>query len=257
MKKIIASIVSIVSLMVAGTLVYADSGATVSAEVPVLTSFTSRGRVFQDNAVYQPNITVSKQVGSTTLFVNDWENVNTDRSHGNIFNETDLTLGGITPLNKAVTVNYGLINYIYSDMLINAPVVVEDTREVYLGVTTTYLGINPSVTTYYDIEQANGGYIMLGINRAFSCSKSGSMIADTSIGMADGNYNNFYFGVDKTQLNDWSSGLTYSYAISSKATMSTGIRYSYLLNDAIREGAESSYDGGNMMIGKVSLIYNF
>jgi hypothetical protein len=254
MKKIIASIVS---LMVAGTLAYADSGVTVSAEAPVLTSFTSRGRVFQDNVVYQPNVTVNKQVGSTILFINDWENINSDRSHGNIFNETDLTLGGITPFNKDVTVNYGLINYIYSDMLITAPVVVEDTREVYLGVTTTYLGINPSVTTYYDIEQANGGYIVFGINHCFSCSKNSSMVADTSVGMADGNYNAFYFGVDKAQLNDWSSGLTYNYAISSKATMSTGIRYSYILNDAIREGAESSYDDGNMIIGKVSFIYNF
>lgn len=257
MKNAKKIMVSIVGIMAAGTLAYADSGITVSAEVPVVSSFTLRGRVFQDNVVYQPNVTVNKQVGNTTLFVNDWENVNFDRSHGNIFNETDLTFGGITPINKDISVNYGLINYIYSDMLITAPVVIEDTREVYLGVTTTYLGINPNATVYYDVEQANGGYIVFGINHLFGISKNGSMVADTSIGMADGNYNAFYFGVDKAQLNDWSSGLTYSYSINKKATISTGLRYSYIIDDEIREGAESSYDGGNIMIGKVSFTYNF
>ena len=250
-------IVGMVGFLAMGMIGLADSGLGVSAEVPVVSSFTSRGRTFQDNVVYQPNITVTKQVGETTLLINGWENLNSDRKHGNIFDETDLTLGGITPVNKDISVNYGLINYIYSDMLIYAPVVVEDTREVYFGVTTTYLGINPNATVYYDVEQANGGYLVLDVNHCFVCGDKSSLIADISIGMADSSYNAFYFGVDKAKLNDWSTGLTYGYSVNKKATISTGIRYSYIIDNEIRDGAESSYDSVNIVIGKISFSYNF
>ena len=257
MKKMI---IGMIGLFASGLIVNADilTNTTISSQVDVVSSFVSRGRVFQDNCVLQPNITVNKQIGNTSIFVNDWENINSDRKHGNIFNETDLTIGGSTIGNgNGLTYTYGLINYIYSDMLIKAPVVVEDTRELYLGIATTYFGINPYATVYYDCEQVNGGYVVFGINHCFCLDKKSSLIVDTSIGFGSETYNEFYFGIKENNANDWSSGLMYNYSITSKAILSAGVRYSYIIDDEFRNNAEESYDGGNILIEKVSFIYNF
>jgi hypothetical protein len=225
---------------------------TAILDLPVFTEFNSRGRRFQDETVFQPNVTVNKLVGNGTAFVNTWGNMAPDTYSDKgeqTFNEVDITVGYQNTYKK-IAYGVGLIEYVYSGQDIPS------THEAY--ATTTFLyPLSPMVAIYYDFKEANGFYGIASVSHTANINERWSVTADTGVGYADADYNNLYFGVDKDALNDWNSGVTLSVKTTKNVTLSTSARYVDMLDGDIENGAIATYGSEDSIIAKIALTANF
>ena len=225
----------------------ADSTATLgSLEIPMFSSFVSRGRVFQNETVLEPNVTVIKPTSVGSFSINTWGNMGAENT---TFNEVDLTLG-YTDTKGKLTYGAGLIEYIYSGQNI------ANTREGYISATYSVL-FNPSLALYYDFKEAKGFYGVASIGHTIQLLDKISATVDTGLGFGNENYNEFYFAVADDAINDWSSGLTLNVSPISQVGLVASIRYVDLLDSKIKSGAKAIYGSGDEVVGKVGLTYGF
>lgn len=232
------------------------SGVTIASTATLETSmhsaYVSRGRTFDDESVIQPSLTVFGDVANGTLLANAWANAMPDnKSNDDTFNEIDLTLEyGRSFANNNFTI--GVIEYAFPNPEI------PDTHEVYFGINRNIpLNLNVFSTIYYDCKDVKGYYVMAGIKHNLALSKQITLTTDTAVGYADSNYNEYYFTIDKAALNDWSSGVTITYAPTASYSIITGIRYVTLIDDEIRDGSSEYFFGRDMIIGRVGMILTF
>ena len=138
-----------------------------------------------------------------------------------------------------MTLSFNIITGGYIEYIFNGQTI-PNTREVFATVSLAQpkaFLLNPTFSTYYDFGNADGFYLVAGLNHSFVLNQRASVVIDSALGYGTANYNKWYFGVDNNRLNDWSSGLTWNYAISSKFTFSCGVRYGIMVNEEIRQGA--------------------
>jgi hypothetical protein len=119
MKKMIGMMIG---LLISGVTIQAS---TATLETSGYSSYVSRGRTIDDEAVIQPSLTVLGDFANGTLLGNAWANAMPDnKGKDDTFNEIDLTLEyGRTIANNNFAI--GIIEYAFSDPELN------DTHEVY------------------------------------------------------------------------------------------------------------------------------
>ena len=96
------------------------------------------------------------------------------------------------------------VGFIYYDF----PRPQTETTEIYGGLSfdTT---LSPSVTCYYDTDNADGAYVSIGVEHAFEnivdIGTGHPLTLDlaASLGWGSTNYNAIYWGVRKNELNDF------------------------------------------------------
>jgi len=222
-------------------------------EAPIVSSFFNRGRLLDDNVVTQPTVTMLKDFEFGTILFNVWQNIDIkNKLCDESLNETDLTLG-YTKTVDIMTYNIGIIDYIYTCQP------VPNTYEIYMTISAAIpksFTLNPTLSIYYDFDEADGVYAMVGMSHSFILN-SLTITPDVSIGAATSGYNNYYFGVDKTKVNDLSTGLTIAYLYSKEIVISGAVRYGTMLDKEIKDGANSVFGGYEQLTGKISVIYNF
>lgn len=223
-----------------------------TVDLPVLSAFNSRGRTFQDETVFEPNVTVTKNLESGSVFLNTWGNMapNKYADKGEAtFNEIDLTVGYQNAYKK---LNYGvgLIEYVYSGTDI------PNTHEAYATV-SGFLPLNPTASVYYDFKEAKGFYVVGSVNHPFKITDRWTLTADTGLGYGTADYNELYFGVKEDKLNDWNSGLTLAVAMAKNVTLSTAVRYVDLIDKDIENGAEATYGEGDSIVTKIAATITF
>lgn len=228
-----------------------------SLETPLLSSFYSRGRLFDNREVFEPSVTINKDTLGGTLSFNYFGNLGlrepTSPGNSERYTETDLT-GSYSETINLATFTVGYIEYIYNGQT------VPNSREVFASVALDMqksIFVNPTASIFYDFKDANGFYGVAGLNHTFTINKKLSLVADTSLGAASANYNEFYFGVDKTRLNDWSSGLALNYALTDKVTLIAGARYGIMVDEDVRQGAFDVFGAGEKWTAKLSALYSF
>ena len=123
------------------------------------TAFASRyvwrGQTLSQGFVAQP--TVGMTLGGFSA--NLWSNVDLDNDEedddGIVMNETDLTLNYTMPVGP-VSLTGGFIHYDFDGA---------DTQEIYLTAALATL-LNPTLSLYYDIDEGEGGFAVLGVSQA-------------------------------------------------------------------------------------------
>lgn len=149
----------------------AAAPAMAQAELGITGSFYSayiwRGLSLVNKPVFQPDINLSFPLGSASLTVGGWSNVELGAYDG----EDDLSQGGGRSLNLSefdpyaevgfsagkAELTVGGVGYIYPN---DAPGVTTDanTWEVY-GKVNLGVPLNPGLAAYYDIDQVKGLYL--------------------------------------------------------------------------------------------------
>lgn len=126
-----------------------------SASMGVYSNYVWRGQTLSDKMVAQPTVGMSyKGFG-----VNLWSNYDID---GEQLNETDFTLNYAGSAGK-----FGYdVGYIYYGLD-----GIEDTQELYLGVSYDVL-LSPSATLYYDVDEGDGGFLVLAIGHSIPVSET-------------------------------------------------------------------------------------
>jgi hypothetical protein len=112
-------------------------------------------------------------------------------------------------------------------------------------------------------DQANGSYVQLSVGHTIEKLKEWGkdchcgLQVGASLGLGTTNYNQYYFGVDQTALNDLTltAGLPLTFG---KLTIKPMLGYSTFVSKPIRSG-NASFNGtkNDNFWGGVSLAYNF
>ena len=259
-----ASRIMLAIVCVAGLLPTTLKAAEASLDLPVNSAYVWRGQVYNDEPVFEPSLTVSTKYG---LSFNTWANFNLTDSLGKDsekeFNEVDLTVSYDVPV-EVLDLTVGAVEYTYPHQTIQnddgSVRATPGTREVFVTVGKEDLPLSPSASVYYDFDEVNGFYGLVSVSQGFEVTKELSVDATLSLGAANTDYNETYFGVDDNALNDGNVKVGASYTFSESISLGGYVMYTYLLDSSIRDAAKDNdayFNKGDILSGGVSLGYNF
>lgn len=126
------------------------------ASAALASRYVWRGQTLSEGLVVQPTVGITLGGFAANL----WSNVDLDNGEedddGIVMNETDLTLSYSMPIGP-VNTTLGFIHYDFDG---------GDTQELYLTAALATL-LNPTLSLYYDIDEGDGGFAVLGVSHAF------------------------------------------------------------------------------------------
>ena len=223
----------------------------VGATADFFSKYVWRGQNVVDNWVMQPGASVGYQGLTGSI----WGNMDLTGAvvGGGQFNEVDFTLDYSNKVPGLDVLGYsvGVIHYDF----VNTPF--PATSEAYLGLTAA-VPASPGVRWFYDFQQFHGNYIQFSVGHTLEKFHEWQkdcycgLQVGASLGLADSRYNEGYFGVDRTALNDLTltAGIPFTFG---KLTIRPSIAYSMMLDRDIRAATAKS----DNFWGGVGLAYNF
>lgn len=215
MKKVWI-LIAVVSMMfcVAQPVVAAD----VTAAVDFNSAYVWRGMTFNDGMVAQPSI----DVAAGGFGFNVWGNIDIDDYDDTLdsgeFSEVDLTASYGFTLGM-VDVGVGYIEYLFPTTEVGG---LEGSREIYLSLGTGLpAGFSVALDVYYDIDEMEEYYSVLGVSYAYDINEQLSLEAGASIAYAGDKY----CGDDSAGFYDFNLSLSIGYAITETLGVSASINY--------------------------------
>ena len=231
----------------------AEDGLSVGTSADFLSKYVWRGQDLVDDWVLQPGASIGYK-GITASF---WSNLDLTDENGNQgeFSEIDLTLdySGQVPGIDLVSYSLGVINY---DFPASGA---DDTWELYWGFGLD-VPASPSVTVYHDVDEVDGTYVSFGIGHSFENlfeidSDIGvGLDLSASIGWGSASYNKFYWGPDKSELNDLVLSAALPFEVAG-FTITPKVNYITLVGEDIRE--PNTYGQNDMWVAGVGLSKEF
>ena len=249
-KKILMSAFAV--LMCSAIAVFGSDKADLEVTADYNGKYIWRGQNLNDDPVFQPGFSIS--YGNLTTGI--WGNMDLANINGNSgdFSEVDYSLDYSATLPGIEGVGYcvGVLYYDFPGTL------TKDTTEVYLGFNFA-VPLNPSITVYHDIDEAEGSYVSLAVSKSIEriCELSNELPVGldigASLGWASGSYNKYYWGVDQSKLNDLAFSVSFPMEIAGW-TMAPSLNYVTLLSDDIRDtdtyGTESDFFFAGVSVSK-------
>ena len=261
MKKMLRMLMVLLCVLAAaGGSVAADA----SLDLPVNSAYVWRGQVYNDEPVFEPSLTVSTKNG---LSFNTWANFdltdNLGKDSEKEFNEVDLTVSYDVPV-EVLDLTVGAVEYTYPHQTVQdddgSARATPGTREVFVTVGKESMPFSPSASVYYDCDEVNGFYGMVSMSHGFEITKEFSVDATLSLGAANTDYNETYFGLDDNALNDGNVKVGASYIFNDSISLGGYVMYTCLLDSSIRDAAKANdayFNKGDILFGGVSFGYNF
>jgi len=231
----------------------AQDEVSIGASTDLFSKYVWRGQNLVDDWVLQPGASV----GYKNLTASVWGNLDLtdENSYKSEFSEIDLALdySGQFAGSDILSYSVGVINYDFpaSDG--------DDTWEVYWGFGLD-VPASPSVTVYHDVDEANGTYISFGIGHSFENVVdlgSGTGIGidlSAGIGWGSGGYNEFYWGPDKSAMNDLVLSAAFPFEVAG-FTVTPSVNYVTLMSDEIR--SPNAYGSNDTWFAGVGLSKEF
>lgn len=239
----------------------------VSAEAALVTAYVWRGQVYNNDFVFQPQLTAS-QYG---VSLNVWGNYDLGKNVAGIendFSELDISLAYTLPLNlNDFSFDVGVINYNFpanADGLDsdgnpigeNAQSVTELFGAAHLMSFQEY--VIPSVTLFGSVHRAHGVYILFDVVAPYQLSDFAWVEGGVSAGWGDSSYNDYYWGGNQDgKFNDFNFYVNGSYEIYENVTASANITYTMLNGGSIRNAAKALYEDDQKVWAGVNIAYDF
>ncbi len=229
-----------VAAMVLGavTAACAEDKVTVGLSADLFSKYVWRGQNIVDDWVLQPGASVGYKGFTGSI----WGNMDLtgDVIDGGQFSEVDYTLDYSNKLPGLDLLGYsvGVIYYDFPNTAFDA------TSEVYGGLTVD-VPLSPALRVYYDFDEIDGTYVQLSVGHTFEKIRQWRddcychVQLGASLGYGTSGYNEGYFGVDDSALNDLtlSAGLPICLG---KWTIKPGIACSVMIDDDIRAATAKS-----------------
>ena len=233
----------------------AELSASGEVSVGVFSSYVWRGQFINDEAVLQPSATLSESHGFS---LNTWANMDLtdnnaseDADTEQQFSEVDLTLAYELPLEGPVGLTVGVIQYTFPNTAL------ANTAELFGSLAGNVL-LSPTLSVYYDFDQADGFYASVGISHEFALGEQFTLTPSASIGCASSDFNEYYFGVDDDALNDGVLGLALAYAPNDNWSFTASAQYIALLDGDIEDGADAvGYHETEGLVGGLTATCSF
>ena len=241
------------TLMINRTL-KAQDDVSIGATADLFSKYVWRGQNLVDDWVLQPGASI----GYKNLTASVWGNLDLTDENGykGEFSEIDLALdySGQVAGSDILSYSVGVINY---DFPVSGAG--DDTWEVYWGFGLDVLA-SPSVTVYHDVDEAKGTYISFGVGHSFE--NVVELGPDTGLGMdlsagigwGSGAYNRFYWGPDKSALNDLVLSAAFPFEVAG-FTVTPSVNYVTLMSNDIR--SPNAYGKNDMWFAGVGFSKEF
>jgi outer membrane scaffolding protein for murein synthesis (MipA/OmpV family) len=242
---------------------FGDPEPLTTVEAALVSSYVWRGQVYNNDAVFQPQVTVA-QYGFS---VNVWGNYDLGSSVNGTssdFSEIDFSLAYTLPFDvNEVAVDVGIIGYHFPANgagNTGSP----STTELYAKGTILSFQeyVIPSVTIYGDVDEAEGVYVLFDVVAPYEVSEYLLVEGGVSAGWGNTSYNDYYFGdpIGKAQdegFNDYNFYANASYEIIENVTASANITFTFLEGGSIRDSADRIYESKQKFWGGVNIAYDF
>lgn len=230
----------------------AGSGISTSLDLSYFTKYVWRGITFTNGSVFQPSLTFAHPSGAS---LNIWGNMdlsNANDSSGE-FNEIDYTLD-YSWATGPLAMSAGAIYYDFPNTG------AEPTAEVYLGA-----GIDgplaPSLTVYYDFKEIDGFYARLGVFHSLPIrlreDQDMSLDLGASVGFGSSDFNNGYFGVDKSAFSDLLVSAAVPIPIKDNITITPSVYYSTIINSDLGDALEAGGTDKSVFFAGVTASFAF
>lgn len=224
---------------------YAESPLSFEVTADYMSKYIWRGQDFTDEPVLQPGASVTYE----NLTLGIWGNLETTDVSGNsgAFTELDYYVDYSASVPGLENLGYS-VGYIYYDFPEVPATLPGVTEEVYVGLSyDTFL--SPSATVYFDIDEADGYYVSLGIEHTVE-NVIGEIGADlsASLGYGDKDYNNYYWVVPSSKVNDLVVGVGFPFEVG-KVSVTPSVTYIALLDNAIKATNMYNVDNNYVVVG--------
>ena len=242
-------------VMVGQAPVVDDSRAEVTVENALMSSYVWRGQVYNNDAVMQPQLTISQYDFS----FNVWGNYNLGGSDSSgvssDFSEIDLSLAYTLPvaLNE-LAFDVGAIHYTFPNTEADA------TTEFFLSATVlswvdSVVAVIPSLTAFYDVDEVDGAYFLFDVVFPYEFSEYLAVEGGVSAGYGNTSYNSYYFTGD-AGWNDFNFYGNASYEIMDGLTASVNLTYTFLEGGSVKDAASDIYDNDKKFYGGINIAYD-
>ncbi len=221
-----------------------ESDFYIEAEASLASRYVWRGLVFNEEAVFQPSVTV----GWRELSLNVWASMDTTdiNEEGREFNEVDFTLDYTKEL-ELLSLSLGATAYVYPDAA------ADTTTEVYVSATVS-MPLNPTLTAYRDLDESEGLYVTLGLSHTFELSEGSELELSGVCGWGSDDNNDFFFdGIDDGMITDVALTAAVSTELADSLSLTTSLCWSALVDDDAREVSELE----NNLVLSIALGYSF
>lgn len=203
MKKLaMMAVLAGVVLMVPFTQANAEEdGVEFGITADFFSKYVWRGQNLTDDYVFQTGASAA-WMGFTASIWGSMDLTNYNGNSGD-FSEVDYAIDYTTALPDmdAVSLSLGVVYYDFPGTTL------KDTTEFYWGFGFD-MPLSPSITFYHDLDEAKGTYITAGLSHTIdkiaelSADTPIAMTMDVSVGWADAEYNEYYWGLEEDELND-------------------------------------------------------
>ena len=223
------------------------SPTSVSLDAAYSSKYVWRGLVGTDDPVVQPSLTFA---GDNGVSLNLWGNLETTDVNDNSgnFTEIDYTLD-YSWETAGVGLSAGVVNYTFPNTGYDS------TTEAYLAASWDGPG-SPSAAIYYDLDEADGFYVNLGVGHSVPVSEvPGAPAVDfsASLGLGSSDHNDFYYGEDKFALVDLVLGASMDFSVGESFGVTPFVSYSRVMDSDLRDAVS---DPDNFFYG-VSVSFAF
>jgi len=177
-----------------------------------------------------------------------WTNIQTQDDvilgsevNGGNATETDMTLDYSFDINDLLSASVGTIWYALDGL--------EDTKEAYLGLSLNTL-LDPSVTVYYDYDQAEGNALFYTASIGHSLDLSKGLRLNLGALVSYNDESDYAVG-DYTAWHNYELSAGLDYALNDNVTISPSFVYSSPISDEAKDSIDTEFLTG------VSIAYNF
>ena len=236
----------------------------VTGEAALMTAYVWRGQVYNNDMVFQPQITASHYGFS----VNVWGNYDLGKNVNGVendFSEIDVSLAYTLPLNlNDVSFDVGVISYNFpgngSTKLSKSP----STTEVFAKGTLLTLAdyVIPSITFFGSVKEAKGTYVLFDLVAPYQISDYLWVEGGVSAGWGNTSYNDYYWGVvfnpaDPSSADRDKGFNDFNFEIFENLTASANVTFTALSGGEIRDSAKILYEDDQKLWGGVNIAYDF
>jgi uncharacterized protein (TIGR02001 family) len=221
LSNVICAIIVALSVLCAVTETKADDSVGLEISATWVSKYIWRGidQLDDDDAI-QPSITYA--LGDTGLSFNVWGSYGLDSSEN--LDEVDYIIDYTFSASDGVDISTGLIYYWLDEF--------DNTTEVYAAVTLTRLPLTPSLTIYYDIDEADGAYINLAGTYDLLVTETQAVSLGAAIGVWSG-----YAGIDDG-FGDLDLSASTSFDLGGGVTISPEVHYILVDDDSVNSEDE-------------------
>jgi len=208
------------------------SGFSAKAAVDVYSAYAWRGMILSDDPVWQPGADVAYDTGDFgELGLGVWASLGIpdNRQQNNLgLAEVDYT-GTWSKSFGPVACSLGYRLYAFEEAHDF------DMQELFATVAYENDIVTPTLAYYYDLDESDGSYVTLGLDRSFQVTDRVEVGAGLGLGMGSSAYNRYYFESDHTTVTDFNARLFGKYFLTDNVYIGATLGWSSLLDTTIRE----------------------